>query len=141
MSIKATTPGYVLIINDDAPIRPIRRVLTRAGFFVLDAESLSIAEGFVKAYGDKICLVILNIVMPKASELDFASQFAAEHPTDEILYISGVEGSVIADAIRRVRPGAILTSPFTPKELVSRVRQLAAFHRETNRYVCQVQHN
>jgi hypothetical protein len=62
--------------------------------------------------------------LPGVSGLDFANDVNLEHSGQKVLYISGFVGSVFVDGILHCDRAVLLAKPFTPAQLVSRVREL-----------------
>ncbi len=115
----------ILVVDDEFPVRlMIRTTLAGAGYRVLDAGNARDAGFLMKAHRGAIDALIVDIVMPGVSGLDFASQVFTTHPESRILYISGFHGSVAVESIRRRSPANLLTKPFTGAQLLARVREL-----------------
>ena len=84
------------------------------------------AESVLNVHGERVRLVILDIALLSSRGMDFASRLEALKSTQEVLYIPRTENSIVVDAIRQVRPDAVLPPPFSSRQLVARVRRLAA---------------
>ena len=116
----------VLVVEDEPAIRRmIDKALSGGGYTVLQASNGLDAETLIEAHTN-IRLVILDIVMPGGNGLDFANYLHTQRPGTEILYISGFADSIAVDSIARRKPMAMLTKPFTPSQLLDRVRKLTA---------------
>ena len=127
LTVHATIRGDVLLIEPNLARRVHwRKALSRAGFSVMAATSVRCADKLLGLHGAYIRLVILDIACQSARGLDFASRLTAISPGREILYIPGPRESLVVDAIRSVRPDAVLPPPFNPADLVARVRRLTA---------------
>ena len=119
--------SHVLLVVAEAARRTNwSKALTRAGFSVLAVADPNSAKSLLRIHGHTIRLVILGLALHGAEGLDFASQLAALRPTQEILYLPISPHSLLAEAIRCVKPEAVLPRPFSASELVERVRRLAA---------------
>ena len=103
-----------------------RKALRRAGFFVSAAASVRGAEGVLNLHGKKVRVVILDIALLNARGMDLASRLEALDSAQGVLYIPRSCNSIVVDAIRQVRPDAVLPPPFSSRQLVARVRRLAA---------------
>jgi PAS domain S-box-containing protein len=114
----------VLLVEDDAGVRKLAsRVLERSGYRVVAAESGDQAVDITKAMGDRIHLVITDVVMPQMSGPELAAQLHRLRPTLPVLFMSGYT----ADAV--VRHGMehgveFMQKPFTPAVLTARVGQI-----------------
>ena len=119
------SPGTetILVVEDEASVRGLtRRILEQSGYRVLVAENgLAALE---RARGQRVDLLLTDVVMPRMSGRALADQLHESHPSLRVLYMSGYT----ADAI--VRHGVLeagvhfLQKPFTPAELSRRVREV-----------------
>lgn len=124
---KGRTSGFVLLVEGERFTRDmLRRALMREGIAVLSAATASTAEKFLHVYKTDIRLVILDLAARTASSLEFARHLAARHSAPAILYIASGESCLALDAIRRMRPAAVLKKPFKAKTFVARVEEQMA---------------
>jgi len=123
--MNASTRPAILVVEDQSAIRKqIRRALERNGFSVVEADNVTEGLAMFKANRETISLAIIDIVMPGISGLDMASELNREHPGVKILYISGYLGSVAMEVITRSSPESLLAKPFTMDVLIERVRAM-----------------
>jgi PAS domain S-box-containing protein len=116
----------ILLVEDDAAVRPaVRRMLERQGYTVLDAadgaDALQLAAS-ADARGERIDLVLTDVVMPVQGGRVLGERLAMHWPGIRVLYMSGYTDDEI---LRRglVVPGAaFLEKPFTPMRLGEAVR-------------------
>jgi PAS domain S-box-containing protein len=116
----------ILLVEDDAAVRPaVRRMLEREGYTVLDAadgaDALQLAAS-ADARGERIDLVLTDVVMPVQGGRVLGERLAMHWPGIRVLYMSGYTDDEI---LRRglVVPGAaFLEKPFTPARLTDAVR-------------------
>ena len=123
------TPGppAILIVEDDPAIRTlVNRTLTGEGWRTLSAGGGVEALEVIVKYDGPIPLAIVDLVMPQFGGLDFANQLRVDRPATKVLYISGWAGSIELESLRHEAPQAVLQKPFTPTELVERIRDLLA---------------
>lgn len=107
----------VLVAEDEAAIRhSLRRILSRAGFHVLEAR-----DGFdalaVAREGPRIDLLVTDVVMPSCSGLELAAKLRETRPTLPIVFMSGHT----FDTLRQSEIGErerFLQKPFTPAQLL-----------------------
>ena len=84
------------------------------------AEALSVAE----CHEAPIHVLVTDIVMPKMRGPELASRLRVARPDVKVLFMSGYSGSAdTADALT-TEDSAFLAKPFTPTQLVARVRAL-----------------
>ncbi|MGH2757238.1 MAG: response regulator [Actinomycetota bacterium] len=114
------TEGLVLIVDDDPIVRDVlSRYLTRGGFKVATAED---GEGALAAFAaQQPDLVLLDLMLPR---IDGFGVFESIRRTDStpviMLTAKGDEGDRIAGL--DVGADDYVAKPFSPKEVVARVR-------------------
>jgi DNA-binding response OmpR family regulator len=110
----------VLVIDDEPKIAEIcRDYLSAAGFAVTSAGSGP--QGLALARKDKPDLVVLDLMLPGMDGLDVCRELRRESNVPIIMLTARVEES---DKLVGLELGAddYLTKPFSPRELVARVR-------------------
>ena len=110
----------VLIVDDEPKIVALARdYLERAGFAVATAYDGKTA--LASARGDRPDLVVLDLGLPELDGLDVARTLRAESPVPIVMLTGRTEES---DKLVGLEIGAddYVTKPFSPKELVARVR-------------------
>ena len=108
----------VLVVDDQHVVRDvIRLALEAAGYNVLEAASPNAAIELVRL-GDPIDLLVTDVVMPEMDAFELADRIAFEVPGIRILYTSGY-----TDAAAE---GPFIQKPFTPSQLVEKVRAVLA---------------
>ena len=122
---KSTGLKKILVVEDEPAVaRAVERMLVDAGFEVLVAPRPSVARAIVAEEGERISLVISDVMMPEMSGHELARCLLALRPALKILFMSGyLSGHVAAEASQL---GGILQKPFTIDELLDRVRALTA---------------
>jgi CheY-like chemotaxis protein len=120
------TSGTVLLVEDDDDVRGSTvRILERAGFEVLEANSAAAALNVWHGHEAPIDLVLSDVVMPGASGVELAAEIAALSPGAAIILISGFTPAALAH--HRLLSGdddgvQLLQKPLPPAELVAAVR-------------------
>ena len=113
-------PGSILVVDDDPQIREIIRfAVGREGFRVAEAgNGREAIEAFNREPPD---LVILDILMPEMDGTDVCRAIRRDS-TVPIIFLSSKDDEV--DRILGLELGGddYVTKPFSPKELVARVR-------------------
>ncbi|MBL8045002.1 MAG: response regulator transcription factor [Anaerolineales bacterium] len=110
----------VLVVDDEPKIAEIcRDYLNAAGFAVLAAHTGT--AGLALARKEKPDLVVLDLMMPEMDGLDVCRELRRESNVPIIMLTARVEES---DKLVGLELGAddYLTKPFSPRELVARVR-------------------
>jgi two-component system OmpR family response regulator len=112
----------VLVVDDDAHIREVVRfALEKAGYGVVECADGRAAIAAVDE--ERIDLVVLDIVMPELDGLDVCRHLRTRG-TMPILFLSSRDDEV--DRVLGLEIGAddYVTKPFSPRELVARVKAL-----------------
>lgn len=103
----------VLVVDDEDLVRGLAAVaLRRAGYDVLEAATPSAAldvEG-------EIDLLLTDVVLPEMDAFELARRLVARWPEVRVLYMSGYANAA--------EEGEFIGKPFTPAELVAKVRSL-----------------
>jgi two-component system cell cycle sensor histidine kinase/response regulator CckA len=115
----------VLLVEDETVVRDLAAdALRRHGYQVLTApsgpEAMQIAEQAVHPFD----VLVTDVVMPQMSGQQLAEELLATRPDLKVLFISGYTDNSL---LREHRPGASMTmlqKPFTPAQLVQKVREL-----------------
>jgi CheY-like chemotaxis protein len=100
-----------------------RRVLTRAGYTVIEAPDGAQAVEAARRFTGRIAVVVSDVVMPAMGGYATARELATVLPHTPVVFISGYTGE---DVLRRggLPPDApFLQKPFTPGALLEQVRQ------------------
>ena len=112
----------ILVVDDEDGVRHwIGRVLSRAGYHVLQAGNGSAALDVLRAHAPRIDLVLTDVFMPGRGGRDLAMAVRESYPQIPLVFMSGVtedfgEGGGFGD-------GAVfLEKPFTEEEVLEVVR-------------------
>jgi two-component system, OmpR family, phosphate regulon response regulator PhoB len=119
----------ILIVEDEPSIAELISInLTHAGFSVLRA--LQADEALQLLRNTKPDLVILDWMMPGKSGVQFARELRSNPSTQAIPILMLTAKGEEADKVLGLDAGAddYVTKPFSPKELVARVRALLRRH-------------
>lgn len=115
----------ILLVEDEPSVQALsRRVLSRAGFQVLLAATPS--EALALADDHEVDLVVSDVAMPEMSGPLLAAALARKRPALRVLFVSGY---TLDDLVERGMGDAgidLLSKPFSPQELVDRVRAALA---------------
>lgn len=114
------TPRVVLVVDDEEPVRRLTaRILTEAGFHVLQAQSGDEAVLMLGMLGpNAIDVVVSDIAMPGMTGVKLAATMAHQWPDIPVLLISGHRAPPPG------YPGPFLPKPFTPEALLDAVTGL-----------------
>ena len=114
----APDSGTVLVVEDDNAVRSLlRSVLTSSGLIVLDAASPAEALDTIVNYRGTIDVLLSDVVMPRHSGPELASNLMLRYPHLQVIYMSGYARE---DAGHRHVPSdaPFLHKPFPKAELM-----------------------
>jgi CheY-like chemotaxis protein len=116
----------ILLAEDEDPVRHlVRRVLTRAGYQVIEAENGRVALDAARAHAGDIHALVTDVIMPELTGPELAEELRADRPDLPVLFTSGyndqgMEGSGVVSGLGI----AFLQKPFVPDELTRMLAQL-----------------
>ena len=114
--------AHILVVDDDDGIRSlVKKYLNENNFLVTTANNAEDAEEKVKVI--KFDLIVLDIMMPGESGLDFISKNKNKYNTPIILLTAKGEASERVEGLE-VGADDYLPKPFEPKELTLRIRNI-----------------
>jgi CheY-like chemotaxis protein len=115
----------LLVVEDEpAMLEVTRDVLADLGYRVLATASPGEALSIAAAEGDRLDLLVTDLVMPEMNGRELAALLQARHPRLRCLFVSGYTADIVAQR-GIVEPGVhLLSKPFTASELTARVRRL-----------------
>jgi two-component system, cell cycle sensor histidine kinase and response regulator CckA len=111
----------VLVVDDEDSVRLfVAHVLVDAGYSVVEAKNGEEALRIMDSGGDRIDVVLSDVMMPLMGGREFAGRLATEHPDLPLIFMTGC----VADGPASPGPGmqAFISKPFTPELLLLTVR-------------------
>jgi two-component system, cell cycle sensor histidine kinase and response regulator CckA len=122
----ATARGQetVLVVEDELPLRELAaRVLTTAGYTVLQAANGAEALALLERHSEPVHLVFTDVVMPGMNGRELAARLAMLRPATRVLYTSGyTEDAILRHGVLD-DPARFLSKPYTPSVLRRRIRE------------------
>jgi PAS domain S-box-containing protein len=114
----------VLLVEDDAQVRAAAfRILSRAGYRVLEASSGPDALRLAEQHAGPIDVLLTDMVMPEMSGRELADRFLGLRPETGLAIMSGYTEDA---ALRQgsFEPGTVfIAKPFTPQTLTAKLRE------------------
>ena len=115
----------ILIAEDQEAVRTlVRRVLTKAGYTVLEAPDGEQAILAYERHAGPIHAVLTDVVMPTMSGRKLADRLSAIRAGVKVLYMSGyTDNAIVHHGV--LEPGVnYIQKPFTPQALLSKLREV-----------------
>ncbi len=121
----ATGQETILLVEDEEDVRALaREVLERQGHRVLEASDGVQALQRYETEGERIDLILTDVVMPRMSGRELVDRVRAMRPAMPVLYMSGyTEDAILRHGVRDSSM-LLLGKPFTPADLISKVREV-----------------
>ncbi len=120
-------PGFktILLVEDDTSVRsPIRRMLERAGYRVLEAGEAQEAVKVAIQHNAALDLMLTDVVMPRMSGRQLAERMAVLYPGMKVLYMSGYADDALVREAAAEQGRDFIEKPFTSLTLVRKVREV-----------------
>jgi len=117
----------VLVVEDEPAVRRLAaRILRRAGYQVLEAESGEAALALLQDRDQPVHLLITDLVMPGMDGRELARRVADLAPNIKVLYTSGYANDVLEGHGLDGDPNAFIGKPYRPSALALRVQRILA---------------
>ena len=114
--------AHILVVDDDDGIRSlVKKYLNENKFLVTTAENAENASEKIKII--KFDLIVLDIMMPGESGLDFLNENKKKLDTPVILLTAKGEASERVEGLQ-IGADDYLPKPFEPKELILRIQNI-----------------
>ena len=115
----------ILIVEDEEAVRHVAaRILAKQGYQVLTAALPSLADEMLAAHGEKITLLLTDMVMPERSGYQLYESAHARYPHLRVLYMSGYTDIAMAHQGMLVDGTPFIQKPFIAEALLGKVRQV-----------------
>ncbi len=114
----------VLLVDDDDPVRrAARRILTRAGYQVIEARSAEDAIAQFRNHSN-IALLVTDLMMPGKTGEELTKELRVESPNLPVVYVSGFTSQSVIDEMDELKIAAVLGKPYHARSLLNVVREL-----------------
>ena len=115
----------VLVVEDEQAVREmVRDVLVRQGYDVLEAGSGREALEVWAAHGDRIALVLTDVMMPGGmTGIDLVEQLRQRRPGLRAIFTSGCRSDASHESIAIDQGDIFIPKPYRPAALVRMVRE------------------
>lgn len=117
-----TTPTTILLVDDEPSVRSIvMKILRRAKYTVLEADSGAAALKAAESHPDKIDMVITDLYMPGEQGPEVVKNLIAIRPKLKVLFISGYADHDVIARTGLAAGANFLQKPFSGQELIAAV--------------------
>jgi two-component system cell cycle sensor histidine kinase/response regulator CckA len=114
----------ILVVNDDPDLLPLtHRLLDENGYMVLDAPSGTEAVNSVRERGERIALVILDMLKEPMDASETYRRMRAARPDLKVLLVSGFSDADEAQGLLGAGVAGHLQKPYSPQALLRAVRR------------------
>jgi len=114
----------VLVVEDENTVRNLCvQILERLGYKVLQAWNGTGAITVSQKYGDRIDLLLTDVVMPGMTGAELAAQLALSRPEMKVLFTSGYTYDVISRHGVLDKGKLFIGKPYAPSSLARKVRE------------------
>ena len=121
------TGQTVLVVEDDNAIRGnVCDCLRQLGYTVLEADSGEAALEVCEHKGEKIDLVITDLIMPGIGGQKMAAKLGERYPNIRILFTSGYTEGTVAQLEMLQEGSSFLPKPFSVADLSSAIHRILA---------------
>ena len=121
-----STGTETVLLAEDAPVirRLAREVLTRAGYTVIEAADGAKALSLASSRSQPIHLLLTDLIMPGLNGVELAEQLKDIRGDVRVLFMSGYTDNAIVRNQLLAEGTQFLQKPFTPQELLRKIRQV-----------------
>jgi len=124
----AALPGgteTVLVVEDEDILRDLcARILEGMGYRLLQARNGAEAIALAQGYGDRIDLLLTDVVMPAMNGSDLATHLVLHHPEMKVLFTSGYTDETISRHGVLDEGVSFIGKPYNPSSLARKVREV-----------------
>jgi two-component system cell cycle sensor histidine kinase/response regulator CckA len=104
----------VLLVEDDSAVREFaRRTLEAAGHRVLAASEAEQAQRASERWGERIDVLVTDLVMPGIHGTELAARIIAQRPDIGVVFVSGYDEAAVGRGSQIALVGDFLSKPFT----------------------------
>jgi two-component system cell cycle sensor histidine kinase/response regulator CckA len=127
VSMPLTKVPTILLVDDaDVVRKSAARCLRRKGYVVIEAAAADEALALLAANGDKIDLLLTDLVLPTMGGAELVKEARLRQPSVGIAYMTGHLGVSARCEIALDQSAPVLIKPFTPSLLEESVREALA---------------
>jgi two-component system cell cycle sensor histidine kinase/response regulator CckA len=120
-----TGTGTVLLVEDEDPVRLFSaRALRNKGYKVIEAKSGEAALEVINGGGEKVELLITDVVMPRMDGPSLVKRVRELYPEMKVIFISGYTEDAFRKRLDSDGDIHFLPKPFSLKQLATKVKEV-----------------
>lgn len=128
-SRKSAGGETILLVDDDSAVRrAAARILGAAGYKILEAQSGAEALALHERLGNRVDLLLTDVMMPRMSGDELAEMLIARQPDLRVIFLTGFASQAIADLASRNAHMELQLKPFQNDGLLTLVREMLDRH-------------
>ncbi|HEX7572356.1 MAG TPA: PAS domain S-box protein, partial [Bacteroidota bacterium] len=117
--------GTVLLVEDEVMVRNLGvQILEHSGYRVMQAGNGDEAIAMAMGYGERIDLLLTDVVMPGMGGSELANRLTRIHPETRVLFISGYTDNAIVHQGILDEGVSFIGKPYSPSALAKKVREV-----------------
>ncbi len=114
----------VLVVEDeDALRRPVVGMLRKKGFIVMEAADGAAAIDLLRAHGDRIDVVLLDMTVPGASSRELVAEAARARPDMKVILTSAYSQEMLTPPMSAAQIHGFIRKPYQLGDLVQTLRK------------------
>ena len=122
-----TGAGTILLVEDEDAVRLFSaRALRNKGYSILEARSGEEALEVLAKEGDKVDLIVSDVVMPQMDGPTMYKHMREKWPNIKVVFVSGYTEDRLREQFKSGETIYFLPKPFTLKQLASKVKEVMA---------------
>lgn len=123
--VERPATGTVLLVEDEPGVRALLvRVLTEAGYRVLEAEDAEAARRTFAGNDGQVDLLLTDVVLPGTGGPEVAAELGGLQPGLKVLYMSGYTDDAIVHHGMLDEGAAFIEKPLRPRSILEKVREV-----------------
>lgn len=120
-----TGTGTILVVEDESPVRLFAvSALTNKGYKILEADCAEQALKIIESEGEKIDVIITDVVMPGMKGTTMIEKISAIYPNIKVIFMSGYAEDAFFSSFGSEHKFNFLQKPFSLKQLVTKVKTI-----------------
>jgi len=122
---RAVAQGLIVVVDDETSVRTLAaRIVGRRGYEVMTAADGQEAVELVRAHGDRISLVLLDMLMPRLNGEEAFAEIRRARPSLPVIFSSGFTEGSMSERLLGEPNVAFIGKPYGANQLMSAITGL-----------------